>query len=111
MATAFRVVLITAPRGRKAEALAKGLVKARLAACVNIVPAIVSHYAWKGKLCRDAESLLIVKTSAAKLAALERWVEKNHPYEVPEVIALKIDRGSSAYASWLAGELSSRIVR
>ncbi|MDO8632217.1 MAG: divalent-cation tolerance protein CutA, partial [Phycisphaerales bacterium] len=105
VATPFRVVLITAPRGRKAEALAKGLVAAKLAACVNIVPGIVSHYAWKGKKHRDAECLLIAKTSTANLRALTAWVEKNHPYDVPEVLALKVEAGSSAYLKWLAREL------
>lgn len=98
-------MLITAPRGRAAETLAKGLVSAKLAACVNIVPGVVSHYAWKGKKHRDAESLLIAKTSTAKLRALTAWVEKNHPYDVPEVLALKVDAGSGAYLQWLGGEL------
>ncbi len=105
MATSFRIVLITAPRGRKAAALAKGLVKARLAACVNIVASLVSHYAWKGKARRDAEALLIVKTSARKLKSIERWIAANHPYEVPEVLALKVDAGAKGYLRWLAGEL------
>lgn len=102
-------MLITAPRARAAEALAKGLVAANLAACVNIVPGIVSHYAWKGKRHRDEEILLIAKTSAAKLGALTRWVAAHHPYETPEILALKVDSGSKPYMRWLAGELSSRI--
>lgn len=106
MATLYRVVLMTAPRGRKAELLAKGLVKERLAACVNVVPGVVSHYRWKGRLCRDAECLLVAKTSAARLPALERWVAENHPYAVPEAIALRIDRGAKPYLRWLAGELA-----
>lgn len=105
MASSFRVVLITAPRGRKAEALAKGLVAAKLAACVNVVPGVISHYAWKGKRCRDAESLLIAKTSAAKMGALTRWIAQRHPYEVPEVLALTVGAGSDDYLKWLAGEL------
>ena len=105
MASAIRVVMITAPRGRKAEVLAKGLVAARLAACVNVVPGVVSHYRWKGRMLRDAECLLIAKTSAAKLTALKRWVASHHPYTVPEVLALKVDGGSKPYLQWLAGEL------
>lgn len=103
--TPFRIVLITAPRGRKAGALAKGLVAARLAACVNVVPCVVSHYRWKGRMMRDGECLLIVKTSRAKLPALTRWIGKNHPYEVPEALALNVDAGSKGYLKWLAGEL------
>lgn len=98
-------MLITAPRGSAAEKLAKGLVAAKLAACVNIVPGVVSHYAWKGKVQRDAESLLIAKTSTAKLKALTAWVEKNHPYDVPEVLALGVAAGSGPYLKWLGREL------
>lgn len=97
--------MITAPRGKKAEILARGLVKERLAACVNVAPAIVSHYRWEGKLHRDAEALLIVKTSTVKLPALIRWIEKNHPYSIPEVLALPVGSGSKPYLKWLAGEL------
>lgn len=106
MANPCRVVLMTAPRGRKAELLAKGLLRERLAACVNVVPGVISHYRWKGKECRDAECLLVAKTSAAKVPALERWVAANHPYAVPEVIALKVDRGAKTYLRWLAGEVA-----
>ena len=105
MANRFRVVLITAPRGGKAEALAKGLVAARLAACVNIVPGVVSHYRWKKRLCRDAECLLVAKTAAAKLPALKRWIASHHPYEIPEVLALKVDDCAKPYALWLTREL------
>ena len=98
----FRVVLMTAPRGKRAETLALGLLKARLAACVNVVPGVVSHYRWRGRMRRDAESLLLVKTRASKLAVLKRWVADNHPYSVPEVLALKVAGGSRTYLAWLA---------
>lgn len=105
MATPFRVVLITAPRGTKSDGLAKGLVEARLAACVNVVPGVVSHYRWEGRMRRDAESLLVVKTAGSKLPALKRWIAANHPYTTPEVLALDVDGGSKNYLKWLAGEL------
>jgi len=105
MATPFRVVLITSPRGKKADFLARGLVKERLAACVNVAPLIVSHYRWEGKINRDAEALLVVKTTATKLPALKSWIAKNHPYTTPEVLALKVAEGSKPYLKWLAGEL------
>jgi periplasmic divalent cation tolerance protein len=105
VATPYRVILMTTPKGRKAEALAKALVTERLAACVNIVPGAVSYYRWQGKLCRDAECLLVAKTSAAKLPALERWVASHHPYTVPEVLALKVEAGSRLYLRWLADAL------
>ncbi|MBI2385708.1 MAG: divalent-cation tolerance protein CutA [Elusimicrobia bacterium] len=105
MASPFRVVLMTAPRGKRAEILARGLVTERLAACVNVVPGAVSHYRWRGRMRRDAESLLVAKTSAAKLPALKRWVAARHPYAIPEVLALKVEDGAKPYLQWLAGEL------
>jgi periplasmic divalent cation tolerance protein len=103
--TPFRVVLITAPRGRKAERLARGLVAGRLAACVNVIPGVVSHYRWEGRLRKDAESMLVVKTSAAKFEKLKAWIAANHPYTTPEVLALDVGSGSKTYLKWLAGEL------
>lgn len=105
MASPFRVVLMTAPRGKRAEALARGLVAERLAACVNVVPGVISHYRWQGKSCRDAECLLVAKTSAAKLPALKRWVASHHPYTVPEILSLAVSDGAKPYLAWLAGEL------
>lgn len=102
MASSYRVVLVTVPQGGKAESLAEGAVEARLAACVNVVSGVVSHYRWKGRLHRDAESLLVIKTTAAKLGALERWVKSHHPYEVPEFIALPVAAGSKEYLRWLS---------
>jgi periplasmic divalent cation tolerance protein len=107
VAKSFRVVLITAPWGRKAEALARGLVEARLAACVNVIPAVISHYRWEGRLRKESEGMLIVKTSAAKLEKLKSWIAANHPYTTPEVLALKVDGGSKRYLEWLAGELTA----
>jgi periplasmic divalent cation tolerance protein len=105
MATAYRVVLVTVPRGGKAESLAEGLVEARLAACVNILPDAVSIYRWKGRVRRDAESLLVIKTTVSKLKALERWVKARHPYEVPEFVSLPVASGSKEYLSWLASQV------
>lgn len=104
MTPRLRVVLVTMPRGRKAEFLAKGLVEARLAACVNIVTNVVSHYRWQGKLCRDVECMLLVKTRTAKLKALDRWIKKNHPYSLPEVIVLPVVGGSKEYLRWVADQ-------
>jgi len=105
MPTSARVVLVTAPRGRRAERLARGLVGVRLAACVNVVGGMVSYYRWRGRLCRDAESLLVIKTTVTRLKALERWIKAHHPYTVPEVIALPVAAGSRGYLGWLRDQV------
>ncbi len=104
MASSARVVLIAVPRGGKARELAEGMVEARLAACVNLLPEISSVYRWKGKVRRDAESLLVIKTSARRLKALEKWVKARHPYETPEFLVLSASGGSRDYLRWLSAE-------
>lgn len=102
------VVLCTAPATDGiAERLARGLVEAKLAACVNIVSGVRSFYRWQGELQEDGEAQLVIKTRAARFAELERFVREHHPYEVPELIALPIVRGSQAYLEWLAGQTSA----
>ncbi len=102
MPTAARVVLVTVPRGGKAESMAESLVESRLAACVNVISGAVSIYRFKGRVHRDAESLLVIKTTAAKLKPLERWIKAHHPYETPEIISLPVAAGSKEYLSWLS---------
>jgi len=104
MTPRLSVVLVTSPRGRKAEALAKGLVESRLAACVNIIPRIVSRYRWQGKMCRDTECMLLIKTRAARLKALERWIKAHHPSELPEILVLPVAGGSKEYLRWVTDQ-------
>ncbi len=96
------VVLCTTPDEPTAHALARGLVERRLAACVNVLPGVTSYYEWQGAMQRDTETLLVVKTSLARLEDLESWLQRSHPYEVPEVIALPIVQGADTYLKWLA---------
>ncbi len=91
------VVLITASSQEEADTLSRGLVEAQLAFCVNSVPGVKSTYYWENKLCVDDEILLIVKTRADRFEALEKWVVEHHSYDVPEVIALSIVKGSKPY--------------
>jgi periplasmic divalent cation tolerance protein len=95
------VVLVTTPNRDEAARLADALVSERLAACVNIVPAIESVYRWEGKVTRDSESLMIIKTTDGRYADLEQRVKELHSYSTPEVIALRIERGSEQYLAWL----------
>ena len=95
------VVLCTVPDAAVAERIATALVEERLAACVNLVPGATSIYRWEGKLQRDAELLLVIKTAAERLAALTARVQALHPYEVPEIIALPITMGARPYLDWI----------
>jgi len=91
------VVYITASSQEEADTLIRGLVEARLAFCVNSIPGVKSTYFWDGQLCVDDELLLIVKTRADRFDELEKWVVAHHSYDVPEVIALPIVKGSKPY--------------
>ena len=95
------IVLVTTPNAEEAARIADVLVSERLAACVNIVPGIESIYRWEGKVTRDRESLMIIKTTGERYDELERRVKELHSYSTPEVIALKIERGSEQYLNWL----------
>ena len=102
--SALRVVLMTAPNGEVAREIARTLVAERLAACVNIVPGVESIYRWEGKVEQEAEVLLIAKTREECCAGLEKRVGALHPYEVPEIVCLPIEGGSSAYMDWVRKE-------
>ena len=95
-----QIVLTTCPADA-AERLARGLVDARLAACVNIVPAVRSIYRWRGAIETADEVLLVIKGSSAHFSAIEAHVRATHPYELPELIAVPVVAGLAAYVSWL----------
>ena len=96
------VALITAPSKEVGRDVGRALLEQGLAACVNLVPAIESLYAWEGELCNDEEVLLVIKTTAAVLRELMRTVQDIHPYDVPEIIALPIAAGSPDYLNWIS---------
>jgi periplasmic divalent cation tolerance protein len=103
------LVLCTAPaEGDTATALASGLVAARLAACVNLVPGLRSFYRWQGEVHDDPEVQLLIKTRRGRFAELERWLGDHHPYDVPEIVALPIERGSRAYLDWLVEQTEAQ---
>lgn len=105
-ATPFIVVYITAP-AKKSRAVADAILTARAGACVNVVPGIRSSYRWKGKIARDREVLLVVKTRKALFGKLANAVRRAHPYEVPEIIALPIVAGHAPYLKWIKDETRS----
>lgn len=94
-------VFITVANNAEAELLATILVNERLAACVQILPGMVSIYRWQGAVQRESEVLLIAKSTAATFAKLELTVRANHSYGTPEIVALPIARLSAPYAAWL----------
>jgi periplasmic divalent cation tolerance protein len=98
------VVLITAQNREEAIRLADMLVGAHLAACVQILPEMESVYRWQGAIERQAEVLLLAKTTKRRFAELERQVRALHSYDVPEIIALPIVAGSAPYLKWLSEE-------
>lgn len=94
------LVLVSAPAS-ESEQLAKTLVEERLAACVNVLSNIRSIYVWQGKLCNEAEELLVVKTNRSAWNALRERVEQLHSYDVPEIICIPIEDGHKPYLDWL----------
>jgi len=100
-AETFSMAFVTAPTADAAKELASGLVSARLAACVNIMPGITSVYEWEGKVNTDPEVLMMIKTRTSRIPELTEFVQKNHPYDVPEVITTSIEGGSQPYLAWL----------
>lgn len=102
----FVVVLVTAPDLKTARRLARAALKARLAACANLIRSIESHYWWQGKLETGSEVLLLYKTSRANLGALEELILAGHPYDTPEFLVLNIARGNRRYLQWLSDSCS-----
>lgn len=106
MNKAYLVVYCTCPDETTAARVSGALVAEGLAACVNQVPGVVSVYRWEGKVQRDREQLLIIKTRNDVYPALEERIRGLHPYEVPEIIALPLARGSGDYLAWIDGCLA-----
>jgi len=98
------LVITNLPDRESAQKLAGLLVEQRLAACVNVLAACESVYRWRGETQRDEEHPLLIKTAQARYAELEAAIRANHPYELPEIIAVPISCGLPAYLSWVESE-------
>src|SRR5690242_1261781 len=96
-----RIVLSTAGSEEEARKIARHLIDQQLAACVNIVPHIESIYRWQGKIETSREWLLLIKTTAANLPAVQDAIGELHSYDLPECIAIAIEDGSSEYLEWI----------
>ena len=103
------IVLTTLPASHDASAFARALVDERLAACVNVLPTMQSHYRWEGSLHEDAERQLLIKTTRARVGILQHRVAALHPYDVPEFVVVPIVDASKAYATWLRQSVDSSV--
>ncbi|XP_011564257.3 protein CutA homolog [Plutella xylostella] len=97
----YSVAYVTVPSAEVGKTLGHGLVKNKLAACVNIIPQVTSIYEWKGEINEDNEALLMIKTRTSEVDRLTEYVRSNHPYEVCEVISLPIKNGNPPYLKWI----------
>jgi len=98
------IVLVTVPSQKEGERIGRMLVESRLAACVNLIPHLLSIYRWEGKIQEEGEFLLMIKTTADRFAELREKVKRIHSYEVPEVLALPVLDGNTDYMEWVYRE-------
>jgi periplasmic divalent cation tolerance protein len=95
------IVLTTTPDAAEAERLARSIVEEKLAACVQILPKMTSVYFWEGKVQTEPEHLLLIKTVGEKFDALSEFIQKNHSYDVPEIVAINSENVSDSYLAWI----------
>lgn len=103
------LVLVTAPDLKTARGLAQSALKSKLAACVNLVPRLESHYWWHNKIESGAEVLMLFKTTRTCLSQLQKLVLEKHPYDNPEFVAFKMNSGSPAYLNWIVSSVAERV--
>lgn len=101
------IVLVTASNEKEAAAIAEALVEREEAACVNVVPMVRSVYRWKGKIWRETEQLLMIKTTPQAFEDVKRTVKELHSYELPEVLAVVVADGEPNALAWIAGSVKS----
>jgi len=103
----LHIVLVTGPSVEDAREIASAILQARVAACVNIIPGLESHYWWDGELKQDPEVLLLIKTTEAKLKELQKVVLENHPYDTPEFVAFPASAVAEKYMAWVRDSVKS----
>lgn len=99
------VVMTTVGTEEQANLIAREIVERRQAACVNIVPGVRSIYRWKGKIRKDGELLLIVKTLEGELDGVTATIRELHSYELPEILSFRVDRGEQGFLDWIAASV------
>jgi len=100
------LVLTTCASAKEAADLSAALVERRLAACVSALTGVVSTYRWQSQVQHDEEVLVVVKTTQARYEAIERFIQKQTSYELPEILAVPVHSGSSEYLKWLTASVS-----
>src|SRR5215207_6438218 len=100
----FVMLYTTYPSVVEAERIGKAVLEKRLAACINILPGMISHYWWQGAIERGEEVVMIIKTRAALAERVRETVKAMHPYTVPAILVLPIEGGEPAYLDWLMAE-------
>ncbi len=101
MPTSTLVTLCTCPSQAVAEEIASTLIERGVAACINIIPAVTSIYKWQGKLEKEHETLMLIKTDQSRYPDLEQTLATLHPYELPEIIAVPVEQGLTGYLNWV----------
>jgi periplasmic divalent cation tolerance protein len=96
----YSIVLSTAPSREVAQTLARALVDNRLAACVNVLPC-TSVYRWEGEVQEDEEQLMVIKTRRTYIDDIRDLLDKEHPYQLPELVSLEVEDGSASYLRWI----------
>ena len=107
MSRDYVIVFCTCPDFANAKRLAEYLVENRLAACVNILPGLTSVYHWEGRICSDSEHLLLIKSKTDRYGLLEAALQREHPYELPEIVSVSLENGSQDYLKWIDSCLTS----
>ena len=97
----YQIIFCTCPDKKTAESIARQLVEAQLAACINILPSVTSVYQWQGEIETAQEHLLLIKSRNDKYPELENRIQALHPYELPEIVAVSIDHGLPDYLKWI----------
>ena len=97
-------VYTTFPDEDSAASVAEHLLKKKLVACANILPAVRSLYIWKGKVQNEGEAVMVLKTTAEQFEAMEKEIVKRHPYDIPAIVALPIETGHEPYLQWVVDQ-------
>lgn len=98
----YSIVIVSFPNLNSAEKISDALLQKKLVACANIIPGVKSKYWWKGGLERRSEVLVILKLKTKSYKNVENLIKKLHPYEAPEVLMLRINRGDKNYLNWIS---------